>query len=60
MRLRIRWPRAKLSVVRMPTPRVRNLVSSGMCVCVCVCALYFDEVDPCAALGWTSHSAQVC
>ena len=30
------------------------------CVCVCVCALYFDEVDPCAALGWTSHSAQVC
>ena len=31
-----------------------------VCVCVCVCALYFDEVDPCAALGWTSHSAQVC
>ena len=30
------------------------------CVCVCVCGLYFDEVDPCAALGWTSHSAQVC
>ena len=29
-------------------------------VCVYVCALYFDEVDPCAALGWTSHSAQVC
>ena len=32
----------------------------AMCVCVCVCALYFDEVDPCAALGWTPHSAQVC
>ena len=31
-----------------------------VCVCVCVCALYFDEVDPCAALGWTPHSAQVC
>ena len=30
-----------------------------MCVCVCVWSVLL-EVDPCAALGWTPHLAQVC
>ena len=52
--------RARACVCACACARVCVRVCVHVCVCVCVCALYFDEVDPCAALGWTSHSAQVC
>ena len=39
---------------------VRVETRGSASVRVCVCALYLDEVDPCAALGWTPHLAQVC
>ena len=59
-------PKPTMLVLEMPAPqRLGALLHRGqsVCVCVCVCVCVWSvllEVDPCAALGWTPHLAQVC